>query len=199
MQLLQITVTPVKYELEIEHARLEYKQDFQPRANVQTTPPELKIDSKNTSVRLDTYEARKSLGFANAADRVAAGAERGQKEFSKYVRETVDMGKQMGRIEDGVTISQLINQKMLEQPQMYTAFLPSGGASISWEPNEINMDIKPGTMNYDWEIKGNSMSYVPGSVRMRIIQRGEVDIVYTGSPIYFPRSADPNYEEPTVG
>lgn len=198
-QLLQITVTPVKYELEIEHARLEYKQDFQPRAEVQTTPSELKIQTTDTTLRLDTYNARKSLGFRNAGDLIGENADHGKKALETYVNDTVEMGNQMARIEDGVTIRDIVSRKMLEQPEMYTAFLPSSGADISWEPGNIQTNYQPANSSYDWNIQSNSMSYVPGSVRLRIVERADITIEYVGGPLYFPPSAAPDYEEPTVG
>ena len=105
----------------------------------------------------------------------------------------------MARIEDGMTIGQIIRQKMLEQPETFTAFLPSGGADISWEPNQIEMEYEKGKVNYDWQIKSNVMSYVPGSVRMQIIQYGKVEVEYLGTPMYIPPSSDPHYEEPSAG
>lgn len=201
MQLLQITVTPMQYELEIEQARLEYKQDFLPRANVQTTPGQFEIQTKPAQVRLDTYNARRSIGFARVGDRISEAAQKGSKHLAQYTRENVDMGKQMANIEDGVTIGQLIRQKMIDggRSQSYTAFLPSQGPGISWEPPNIRMGYEPGNTNYDWKIKSNVLSYVPGSVRVRITQFASVDVEYLGSPMYFPPSAAPNYEEKSAG
>lgn len=201
MQLLQITVTPMQYELEIEQGRLEYKQDFLPRANVQTTPGEFDIQSKPAQLRLDTYEARRSIGFASVGDRIADAAQKGAQHIAQYTRDSVEKGKQLAKIDEGVTISQLIRQKMIDsgKSQSFTAFLPSQGPNLSWEPPEMRMNYQPGKTSYDWKVRSNAFSYVPGSVRMRITQYASVDVKYVGSPIYFPRSADPNYEEKSAG
>lgn len=199
MQLLQITVTPTRYELEIERAKLEYKQDFQPGASVQTTPPELKINTENGVMRLDTYEARKSLGFATIGDRIKTGAENGKRAILETMRERADMGNQMSNIHEGVTIGDIVKQKMQQTTPTQTVFIPSSGASMSYEPSEIRMSYQKGKTDYDWDIKRNSMSYVPGSVKLKIIEKGGIDVEYMGSPIYFPRSADPNYKEPAAG
>lgn len=196
MQLLEITVTPMKYELEIEHSRLEMKQDFTPRADVQTTPGKFDIQTEPAKLHLDTYEARKSLGLLKIEDIVRAAADKGNTSIKQYTQNTAAMGVQMAKIEDGVTIGEIIRQKMLEQPSSYTTFLPSGGVEISCDPSQIKMDYQEGSVNYDWQIKSNSMSYVPGNVRMRILQYASVNIKYLGSPMYIPPSSDPNYEEP---
>ena len=85
---------------------------------------------------------------------------------------------------------------MLEQPQMYTAFLPSAAAEISWEPSQLRMSFTPSKSSYDWKLTQNEFSYTPGSVKMKILENASVDIEYIGGPLYIPRSADPNYVEP---
>ncbi|ODU57635.1 MAG: hypothetical protein ABT01_01920 [Clostridium sp. SCN 57-10] len=199
MQLLQITVKPAKYELEIENARLEQKHDYIPTAEVEREPLKLRIDTEQTSVRIDTYEARKSLGIMNAGDQLRMHAERGRDAAMQQMRANVEEGAQMAQIEDGVTIGQIINQKMLEQPSSVTVFLPSTGAEISWDPGQIDMSFNAGKLEYQWNKMENSMQYIPGSVRVKIIERPTVEIEYLGGPMYIPPSADPEYEEKEAG
>ena len=80
-QLLKITSTPIQYEFEIEPARLEMRnRPLIPFADVKTTPPQQRIHTENTTVNIDTYEARKSLGLYSVADLVRMEA---QKKFRK--------------------------------------------------------------------------------------------------------------------
>lgn len=199
MQLLQITVTPMKCELQIENARLEYQQDFTPEASTRSTPAKLDIQTKPAELRLDSYELRHSLGFNNTADLVASGAQKGQQSLNQYVRGTVEEGAQLAKIEDGVTIGQLINQKMMQQPSTVTAFLPSGNLSVMWDPPQTDIQYEKGSSETDWEINPNVLSYVPGSVKLHITQYASVEVEYLGSPIYVPPSASPDYEEKTAG
>ena len=196
MQLLKITVIPMQYELEIQPARLEYQQDFTPSADVQTTPGRLQMESQPTQLRLDTYEARKSLGFATSADRSLAAAEKSLTRFFENIRAIVEDGRRMAKIEDGVTVGQLVQGKMLRRPELFTAFLPSGGADISWLPGSLHTSYESGEISLDWQVHDNSMHYIPGSVKMRITQQADVDVKYLGTPMYIPPSADPDYEEP---
>lgn len=197
--LLQISVTPARYELEIERARLEYKQDFQPRAEVNTTAPALKIETKRDELHLDTYEARKSLGITNSVDSIRQAADRGRESVLRAIGESGRMGEQLSKIYEGMTIADVINQKISQMRETFTAFLPSGGADISWEPGNIRMDYQKGNTKYNWKIKSNEMSYVPGSVRLRVIEQCKVDIKYVGGPLYFPPSAAPDYKKSSVG
>ncbi len=195
MQLLQITSTPMKYELEVENAKLEYQQDVTPSARVETLPSELTIHSKNAQVKIDTYEARKSLGMLKTGDFIKQRAQKGMEHINDQTREYVEIGKAMGNIQDGTTIGDIVRQKMLQQPEMYTAFLPRGGADISWNPAELDINYRPGDVNYDWQIKGTDYNYRAGSVHMKIVEYAHVDIEYLGGPMYVPPSADPEYEE----
>ncbi|MEL7623605.1 MAG: DUF6470 family protein [Clostridiales bacterium] len=195
-QVLQISTTPAKYEMEIERARLEMQQDFIPKAKVATRPARLDTKTENAKVQMDSYQMRRSLGFNNTADWAKMFAEKGKESIRRTTREYVDMGNDMSRIHEGVTIGQIIEQKMLEQPVLYTAFLPSTGTEISWIPHQIEADYKEGSMQYDWQIMRNVMNYVPGKIRMTMIQRPAVEIEYTGSPMYIPPSASPDYVAP---
>lgn len=195
MQLLQITVTPMKCELQIENARLEHQSDFTPSASIQTTPAQLNIETKPAEQRLDSYQLRHSIGFAKVGDRIQQAAEKGQNSLSLYIRGTVEEGSEMAKIEDGVTIGELVHQKMLEQPTTITAFLPSGSLSIMWDPPKIETQYQEGSMDIQWDINQNVLSFVPGSVKLHITQYASVEVEYMGSPLYVPPSASPDYEE----
>ena len=71
MQVIEIKTTPGKYELEVTPAKLEYDNDAIRDMHVQTTPSTLKIDAKNISVKIDSYESRKSIGLMTMGDRIS--------------------------------------------------------------------------------------------------------------------------------
>jgi hypothetical protein len=190
---LQITTTPMKYELEIEPAKLELQQDFTPTADITRTPPSIKVQSKITKVSIDTYEARKSLGIQKIGDYIASRAQSGKQHISEKTREYVEIGKEMSNTANGVKISDIFKQKVLQQPTLYTAFLPKGGAELSWSPAELYMENDPGDTQFDWNITDNAMNFIPGSVRMKILEYAQVNIEYLGGPMYVPPSADPDY------
>ena len=196
-QLLRISTTPAKYELEIERARLELDQDFIPSAKFSFEMPKLDVKTRNAQVTVNTYEARKSLGYNNSTDWFRLNADNGRDSISKTTRAYVEIGNDMTRINEGVTIADIFAQKVLgEQPVLYQAFLPSTGAEISWIPFEIREQFDPGEVSFDWEEMRNIMNYVPGSIRMIMLQQPSVEIEYVGSQMYFPPSADPEYTGP---
>lgn len=198
MQVIEIKTTPGKYELEVTPAKLEYDNDTVRDMHVQTTPSTLKIDAKNISVKIDSYQSRKSIGLMTMGDRIAYSASQGEQHIADKTREYVNTGKQMSNIHDGANIPSIIAQKRINEgtTQLVTAFFPSVGPNISWEPNELNLDYKPANVDINWQELDRSMTYIAGSVKFNVVQRASVDIEYVGGPIYAPPSADPNYEPP---
>lgn len=194
MQLLKVTTTPMKYELEIEPSRLEYKNDHIPSAEVNRSPSEMKIETKNTSVRIDTYAARKSLGLLNTSDMFRKRAELCREHIMQKTREYVEDGAQMARIEDGVTIPEIMRQKIGTQPNSVTVFIPNTGADLTWDPPKVNVEYTKSELKYEWDSPKASLRYIPGKVRMKIVEYASVNIEYLGTPMYVPPSADPNQE-----
>ncbi len=194
MQLLKITNIPIEYNISTEPGRLELKQSQNPRQRMSHDPSQMNIKSQNIQVRLDTTELRASLNQRNPSDFAEYYANRGRQNSYQFIGDNVQMGNQMSQIQDGVTISQIMRQKMLESPDIYTTFLPSAPTDISWQPQELNLDYDPGSLKFDWEIMRNQMDYIPGKFNFSITQYPEVKVEYLGTPVYVPPSADPNYE-----
>lgn len=195
MQLLNITTTPMKYELEVEHARLEVNPAEKPVAKLESKTAELNLQAKNTSVNIDTYEARRSIGIENVGDMLKTSATNGVQHINELTKEYVQIGKEMGQIQNGTNISSIYQNKMLEQPSLVTTFLPEGGADLTWNPAELNVNYEEAELLSEWQIDKNKMNFVPGSVRLKILEAASVNIEYIGGPMYVPPSASPDFEE----
>ncbi len=193
MLALEITSRPIEWEFEIEPAQLKMKQSDNPSMVMDRQPAELNLHSRNIEVRLDSTELFSSLNQKPIADFIYDAGQRGRDGARAALDDIVDFGNQMARIEDGVTIGEIVKQRMLEQPDTYTFFLPEP-YDISWQPNELDVSYDSGSINYDWQIEKNLMDYVPGSFTINILQRPEVDIKYVGKPIYVPPSSAPDFE-----
>lgn len=196
-QVLEITSQPLKWEFKTEAARLQMKQSDNPAGKLDFKDMALRIDSKNIEVRLDGTELRASLNQRTMDDYTREAARQGRAGAQKATREAAEFGNSMAHIEDGVTIPQLVQQKMMEQPETYTMFIPAP-YNISWQPNEQSIDFEPADVEIDWEIAKNLMEYTPGSFSINILQRPEVNIAYTGKPMYVPPSSSPDYIDATA-
>ena len=115
--------------------------------------------------------------------------------FPEKSERTIAIVNQIAQIQDGVTISQIVRQRMLEQPTTYTTFLPAVGPDISWQPQELDLNYDPGSVTFDWKVMQNQMDYIPGKFQMNITQYPKVQIEYLGEPNYVPPSASPTYQE----
>lgn len=194
MQLLKITNIPIKFKIETEAAHLQMKQADNAKPEYKIDQPDMKIHTQNIQVRLDTTELRASLNQRSDTEFARYYAERGRKTAYQSIGENVQMGNQMQNIQDGVTISQIMKQKMMEQPTTYTTFLPAP-TDISWEPAKMDFSYNPGSTKFDWHIMRNQMDYIPGKYEVSITQYPKVEIEYLGEPTYVPPSSNPNYEE----
>ena len=193
-QVINISTVPAEYKLEIERAKLEYDQNFKPEVKFKIEPPKLDIKSSNARSTMSTYEARKSWGYMSTMDKTKLQAAKGMKHISDTTRTYVEIGNDMTRINEGVTIADIFAQKYLgESPVLYTAFLPEGGVEISWIPHKIATTFSEGNVSFDWEAMRNVMNFVPGSVRMVILEHPRIEIEYVGRAMYFPPSSDPDH------
>lgn len=196
---MQITSTPAQYKMVIKHARLETKQDFQPSADVTVTAPTIQMKSQYTTVKLDTRDARRSLGQKTVKDLVYENAANAKEYIKQKTHEYTTDGELMSHPENGRSISDIVKQKVLqdveEKSQTYTMFLPSGGVQMSWEPAQLDRKVTPGDTKFDWQLEGLRCQYIPGDVSISIVEHARVDIKYVGGPLYFPPSSDPEYVE----
>jgi hypothetical protein len=75
-------------------------------------------------------------------------------------------------------------------------FLPKEGPDISWTGNTLSINYKADTLSMDWDVHTRpNFEFIPGKVEFIINQMPKVEIEYVGDPLYFPKSANPNYEE----
>lgn len=197
MQLINITSQPLKYEIHTEAARLEMNVPKNPQGTVKRAPSQMRIRTKDIEVRLDTTEMRASLNLRSIASWKQVWAQQGQQAAYEVIGENVQTGNQMQRIDDGVTIGQIVRQKMLQAADCttYTTYIPSEGTEISWDPAQININYDPGSVQTEWQIAQNVMNYIPGKFQMEILQYPKVTIEYLGEPTYVPPSAAPGYVE----
>lgn len=195
MQLINISSTPIEYKINIEPARLEMKQADNARQKMTLDPSRLSIQSRNIEVRLDSTRMRASLNLRDPGEFARYYGSQGNQTAYENIGDRVQFGNQIAQIADGVSISQVVQQKALQQPTTYTTFIPSAGVDMSWQPADLNLDYKPADLSFDWQTMKNIMEYVPGKYQMEILQYPKVSVEYLGTPTYVPPSADPNYEE----
>lgn len=73
-------------------------------------------------------------------------------------------------------------------------------SSVSWADGTLNVQYQAsvGSGVSLEDINQSRFIFVPGSIEFVVKELPHVEIEYTGGPMYFPRSADPNYQPPAV-
>lgn len=67
--LLQITTIPISIEIKVTNAKYQYpREDRQPKVNITNTQGGYVMKADPIKVKIDTYEARKSLGYGHMTD-----------------------------------------------------------------------------------------------------------------------------------
>lgn len=198
-QLINTKITPAQYQLRVQHAKLEIKQDFQPEAQIRTTRAQLKQDTTLPTMQIDSSEVRRSLGFQTVSDIDKQSADKAQQSLQEVTQKEVDISR-MSAQPNAQTIPQIMHERIKSDAknsnQLTTVFLPSGGTDISWQPGGVEFQYQPGDVDINWDVSAPEYNYIPGEVYLEMIQPLQVEVEFLGGPLYFPPSADPNYTPP---
>lgn len=198
--LLQITTIPIKIEIKVTNASYEYPDDRQPKVNISTKNGELVMEAEPLKLKIDTYEARKSLGYGhmNDGDMLKQKANEG---WSLAFQGTARVASEGDMLARGVKASDIARQNVRAGATVETImeFLPKEGADITFEAGTLNIEYQMGSQDIDWDLTPQlPMEFIPGSVELIVKDYPRVEIEYVGDPIYFPVSANPNYNPPVI-
>ena len=198
--LLQITTIPISIEIKVTNAKYEYPEDRQPKVKITNTDGGYVMKAEPIKVNIDTYEARKSLGYGhmNDGDMLSQKAQEG---FSLAFQGTARVASEGNMLARGMSPSEIAIQNARAGATVETImeFLPKEGADITFDGNKLSIDYQMGEQDIDWDVMTQlPMEFIPGSVELIVRNRPRVEIEYTGGPIYFPASANPDYEPPVL-
>jgi hypothetical protein len=194
MQLLRITTIPIKIKMNVESAKLKINQE-QAKMHQRTYHGRLSLTKQDIKVRIDTYEARKSMGRLNVMDATKAAANRGIESAQAATAEYAELGNKLAQAYKGVTIPDIAYSKMVKEPTTQMVFLPSVGAQLSWEGGTLETEYQPDQVETEWETGSAGLEYVPGDLKFEVEQYPSLQIEYMGSPNYVPPSSNPDYKE----
>ena len=196
--LLQITTIPIQIEIKVTNAKLEYSEDRLPKVNITTENGGYVMKAEPLRLNIDTYEARKSLGYGhmNNEDMASQKAAEG---FTIAFQGTAKVASEGNQLARGMSPSEIAinNARAGATVQTIMEFLPKTGADVTFDEGKLNIEYHMGEQNIDWNVKPDlPMEFIPGSVELIVRDRPRVEIEYLGDPIYVPPSSNPNYEPP---
>lgn len=195
--LLKITNIPIAFELKINKARLEYQNGT---ADLEVTRNDGKMTIRSSPIRLqlDTFEARDSISPASVQSSIQRFAQSGKNTAYQVTASVAQEGHMLlkAKIGDDAigNIIQNRTDQYFQEKQFNIGFIPETQADMTWSQPDITIDYQMDKMNFDWHIMKGDFEFIPGNIEMEITQYPDVVIEYTGSPIYVPASADPNYK-----
>lgn len=198
-QLLSYTHIPIKVEVKVQRSELKPVEDSGKTA----AAPSVKVSSKQGGgLRLQAEPYRVDLSDVRNYDSYipSSGTENG---FTLTY-------EAVAKLADGTQKSGEANGTQHKKPSSVEAALKSlpknrsravsynnGTLSINYQMNlPPAAETSAASSDSVEAIQFTEFEFVPGSIEFIITQMPELDIEYLGDPIYFPRSADPNYEPP---
>ena len=197
--LLEITTIPIKIEIKVTNAKFEHNDDYsQPKVNIKTKDGGYVMEAEPLKLNIDTYEARKSLGYGhmNDSDMLQQKAQEG---FSIAFQGTAKVAAEGAELARGMSPSEIAlnNARAGATVQTIMDFLPKEGADVTFDQGQLNIEYQMGSQDIDWDISQETpMEFIPGSVEFIVRDRPRVEIEYVGEPLYVPPSANPNYKPP---
>ena len=190
-QLIEITNVPIKYQLKVQNATLNYKSSH---AEVEITRDkgEMTIRSKPIRLKLDTFDARNSITPTTRTS-IAQAAQKGTRLAYEATANFAKEGQLMlkGKIGEGdEVLSRIFAQRVTPHAGDFQLdFLPSTGPDIQSEAPEFSIEYEMDKLNFSAKIGNGSFEFIPGSIDLIIEQMPEVHIEYVGKPIYVPPSS----------
>ena len=187
-QLLKITNIPIAFEMNIQHAKLEYKHGS---ADIEISRDKggLRIKSSPIKLNLDTFEARDSIrryaqqGKTAAYEATATYSSEGHLLLNAKFGDDV-----LGQIIKNHT------DQFMGMDDIGIDFIPKGGVEITPSGGDLTIDYQLDKMNFDWQVQKGTFEFIPGDIEISISQMPDVRIEYIGEPLYVPPSAAPGYE-----
>lgn len=193
-QLLKITTVPIKYELKINNAHLEY-QNSKAELEIRRQDGHLSIKSRPVKLNIDTFEARNSVS-PTLATLVKQTANEGITAAYNATAQFAQEGKLMLQTDIGEDVLGQILEQRTACPtgEFQLSFLPSAPVEFEYQPGDLTINYEMDKLNFDLKIANGNFEFIPGDIEVSITQHPDVIIDYVGGPLYVPPSADPNYQ-----
>lgn len=192
-QLLSITRIPIKVEVKVQRAELKRLENNKSRG----AAPSVKVSANQSGgLRLQAEPYRMNLSeMRNYDTYVPSGDTDGDITLTyEGIAKLVDNGST--KISSS---SQHFNAKKASRSiESVLQSLPKNrNSAVSYADGTLSINYQMNSADSkDYSQEGPEFEFIPGSIEFIIEQMPELDIEYLGDPIYFPRSADPNYEPP---
>lgn len=193
-QLLSIKAVPMRYEMTVTRARLEY-QAQQSQIQQERIKGGLEIQNKPARLLINTAAARESM-TPTLPQSIKQAAQKGLQAAQDVSAQYALEAKQMMEAKPGQdALGQIFAQRAaLPTGEFQLDFIPKVGPEITFEEPDFRMKYQADKLKFDTRVQSGSLEYVPGDISMNITQWPDVVIEYMGKPQYVPPSAAERFE-----
>lgn len=175
--MIKITSIPISVEVVVTRGQFEVNKDA-PKAEVTQNRDTVQIEAQPLTINLNSKPVVDSFSRTpNQEDGAFKVSYDGVATFSADA--------------NGDTYSAQRNFRTLEG---MLSSLPE--SPVSWSDGKLKIQyLAQAASDISMDAAGqNRFEFIPGSIELIVKELPRVEIEYTGGPIYFPRSADPDYE-----
>lgn len=193
-QLINITTIPIKYELKINNARLEYASS-KAELEISRSDGNFTIKSRPVRLNLDTYEARNSV-CPTLKQSLKATAQKGHETAYNVSAAYAKEGQLMLKAKIGDDVLGDIIKQRVQPPtgDFQLGFIPNAPVDIEYQAPDLTIQYEMDKLNFDMKVEQGNFEFIPGDIQVSITQQPDILIEYIGGPLYVPPSADPDYQ-----
>lgn len=181
-------------EMKINHATYELASGD---ASVEISRDKggLQMKMQPAKLNIDTFEARNSTPFKTPMRSVEEYAKKGVQAAYEATANFAREGEMLMNIQlDRSVITDIAYQRFNSDVQFNLGFTPSEPVEINVDSGDLFVKYEMDKLNFDWKISRPEMKFIPGNIEIIIKEYARVELEYTGSPLYVPPSASPDYE-----
>ena len=215
--LIEIKTVPIEIQMKTTSASLEYTRGTAEMEISRSEQGAVDVKSRPIQLQLDTFQPRNASFQTAATNALSQSAQMAQSvsaapglaaspQFSSGAYEATTAYVDQGQIQLNARLGQYaaapanVANMSYEgggaNPASYTPAdtAPKTGMNVQWEDGAMQIRYNMDKLNFDWKIDRGEFKFTPGDIEITVAQKPSVTFKYTGSPLYVPRSSDPNYK-----
>lgn len=189
--LINITTIPIRYELKIQHAKLEYSSD-KAEVEISRNKGGLKIKSHPIRLSIDSSETYNSIRPNSMGAIIRGAAQKGENAVYNATASMAQEGRLMLNAKVGSdALSQIFKQRAEPVTKEFgLGFIPSVRPDMEWSDPDLTIEYQMDKLNFDLKIANGNFEFIPGDIEVVITQMPDIKIEYVGGPIYVPPRDD---------
>ena len=159
--LIRITTVPIKYELKIERAKLEYKRSVA-QLETRRKKGQMSMKSRQIKVHIDTYDARNSV-CPTTMEKVRQSAAEVKAAASEAAATYAKEGALLLDSEIPNPLDQIISQRaQMPSGDFGLQFLPATGPDLEWSDPELNIQYQMDKLSFELKVAKGDVEFIPG-------------------------------------